>query len=180
MLQMTLDLTRSSPFGHFYSWNLKYFYSAQKKKDTLTVSMKIHKGAIFDRLKIKFLLHLFILDNNVLFFLTVLSKNKNNNPKKNFFCILSLLFHISFIQYCFPLLYLPLSHFATPIPHVLNCLFLSSLHILHLLSFPSTHYLFSLSSFLHLNLAIIFLSLALSLLRYFGISCHPPLILPVL
>jgi hypothetical protein len=29
---------------------LKYFYSAQKKNDCLTVSMEIHKGAIFDRL----------------------------------------------------------------------------------------------------------------------------------
>jgi hypothetical protein len=41
------------PVEHFYSDDLKYFYSAQKKNDSLTVSMKIHKGAIFDSLKIK-------------------------------------------------------------------------------------------------------------------------------
>jgi hypothetical protein len=31
--------------GHFFYKDLKYFYSAQKKKSTLTVSMEIHKGA---------------------------------------------------------------------------------------------------------------------------------------
>jgi hypothetical protein len=46
---------------------------------------------------------------------------------------------------------------------------LSPHHILHLLR--SVQYLFSLSSFLHLNLAIIFLSLALSLPRS-PVTCH--------
>ncbi|CAH1367596.1 unnamed protein product [Tenebrio molitor] len=32
--------------------DLKYFYSAQKKNDSFTLSLEIHKGAIFDRLKI--------------------------------------------------------------------------------------------------------------------------------
>jgi hypothetical protein len=47
---------------------------------------------------------------------------------------------------------------------------LSSWHFIHLLSSPFIQYLFSLSSFPHVNLAIIFLSLALSLPRYSGIS----------
>jgi hypothetical protein len=47
---------------------------------------------------------------------------------------------------------------------------LSFPYILHLLSSPSVQYLFSLSSFLHLNFAIIFLSFAVSLHRYSGIS----------
>jgi hypothetical protein len=54
--------------------------------------------------------------------------------------------------------------------HTCSIVFLSSQHILHLLSSPSVQFLFSLSSFPHLNLAIIFLSLALSLNRYSGIS----------
>jgi hypothetical protein len=47
---------------------------------------------------------------------------------------------------------------------------LSSRHILHILSSSSIQYPFSLSSFPHLNLAIIFLSFALSFPRYTGIS----------
>jgi hypothetical protein len=58
---------------------------------------------------------------------------------------------------------------------------LSSHHILHLFFSPSIQYVFSLSWFPRLNLAIIFLSLALSLspqlLRNF--LCHTPLILLV-
>jgi hypothetical protein len=50
--------------------------------------------------------------------------------------------------------------------HMCSIISLSSLHILHLLSSPSVQYLFSLSSFAHLNLAIIFLSFALFLPRY--------------
>jgi hypothetical protein len=42
---------------------------------------------------------------------------------------------------------------------------------MHLLYFSSIQYVFSLSSFPHLNLTIIFLSFALSLPRYSGISC---------
>jgi hypothetical protein len=87
-------------------------------------------------------------------------------PILHLFLFLSILsFSISFIHSIslpssfFPLsLSLSLSHFSP-----------SSLHILHLLSSLSILCLFSLSSFPHLNLAIIFLSLALSLLRYSGI-----------
>jgi hypothetical protein len=81
------------------------------------------------------------------------------------FSIHSLLFHILHPFYLPSVFILPsltlslsLSHFSP-----------SSLHILHLLSSLSILCLFSLSSFPHLNLAIIFLSLALSLLRYSGI-----------
>jgi hypothetical protein len=55
------------------------------------------------------------------------------------------------------------------------CPSISSWHILHLLSSPSLQYLFSLSSFKHLNLAIIFLSP--QVLKNF--LCHTPFILPV-
>jgi hypothetical protein len=84
------------------------------------------------------------------------------------FSIFSLLFHISFIHiislpssFSISPRSLPFSHLATSIPHVLNW------HILYLLSSPSLQYLVSLSWFPHLNLVIIFLSLALSLSRYF-------------
>jgi hypothetical protein len=90
-------------------------------------------------------------------------------PPLSFF-ILSLLFHISFIHLISlwsSLSISLLSHFATSIPHVLHCLFLLVTH-----SAPS--FLFfdpipPLSSFPHLNPAIIFPSFALSLL------CHTPL-----
>jgi hypothetical protein len=60
-----------------------------------------------------------------------------------------------------------------------NCLSLSPLYILYLPFSPSIQYLFSLSSFPHLNLTIIFLSFAISpqVLRNF--LCHTPIILPV-
>jgi hypothetical protein len=51
MLQMTLHLTRSSRLWTLLLLGLEVLRS--EKKDTLTVSMEIHKGAIFDRLKIK-------------------------------------------------------------------------------------------------------------------------------
>jgi hypothetical protein len=62
---------------------------------------------------------------------------KNNNPKKPlYFSILSLLFHISFIHPISlpssfgisPRSFLCLSHFATFIPHVFNCLSLLIAH----------------------------------------------------
>jgi hypothetical protein len=40
---------------HFNSLDLKCFKSGYKKKATSAVSIEIHKGAIFDRLKINFL-----------------------------------------------------------------------------------------------------------------------------
>jgi glucan biosynthesis protein len=56
---MTLHLTRLSRL-----WDTStprtcsmYFYSAQKKDETLTVSMEIHKGAIFELLKINIITH---------------------------------------------------------------------------------------------------------------------------
>jgi hypothetical protein len=95
------------------------------------------------------------------------------------FSILSLLFHVSFIHPIFlpssfsisPRYFPSLSLISPPsIPHVLDRL---SLLVAHpapsLLSFRPI-YLLSLSSFPHLNLAIIFLSLALSVHRSFGIS----------
>jgi hypothetical protein len=53
--------------------------------------------------------------------------------------------------------------------HICSIVSLSSLHILHLLSSSSIKYLVSLSSFPHLHLAIIVLSLVLSLPRYFSV-----------
>jgi hypothetical protein len=58
--------------------------------------------------------------------------------------------------------------------HMCSIVSLSSLHILHLLSSPSIQYLFSVSSFPHLNLAIIFLSFALSLQVLRNFLCHTP------
>jgi hypothetical protein len=82
-------------------------------------------------------------------------------PQHLSFSILSLLFHISFVHLIHPsvfILYfspvLSLSHLATSIPNVLNYLSL-------LIAPSSIQYLFSLLSFLHLNLT--FLSFALSL-----------------
>jgi hypothetical protein len=92
--------------------------------------------------------------------------------------ILSLLFHISFIHLISlpssfsisPRSFLSLS-LISPYPlHVYSIISVSSWHILHLSSSSSVQYLFSLSSFPHLNLVIIFLSLALSLPRYNGTS----------
>jgi hypothetical protein len=75
-----------------------------------------------------------------------------------------------FAQYFPPLLSLPLSHFVTSAPHVLYRLtLLAADSAPSLLSFRLIPVL-SLSSFPHLNLAIIFLSFALSLPRYTGTS----------
>jgi hypothetical protein len=79
------------------------------------------------------------------------------------FSILPLLFHISFIHTIF----LPSLFSISP----RSIVSLSSEHILHFLSSPSVQYLFALSSFPHLNLAIIFLSFALFLpVRHFSYS----------
>jgi hypothetical protein len=56
---------------------------------------------------------------------------------------------------------------------------LSSRHILHILSSSSIQYLFSLSSFPHLNLAILPFFRALSPQIHRNILCHAPFILPV-
>jgi hypothetical protein len=90
----------------------------------------------------------------------------------------SILFHISFIDLIslpssfsiFPRSFLFLSLSFRYIHSTNARLSLSPHIILHLLSSPSIQYLFSLSSFLHLNLAIIFLSFAHSLPRFSGIS----------
>jgi hypothetical protein len=58
-----------------------------------------------------------------------------------------------------PVLSLPLSFSFRYIHSTCALLPLSPQHALHLLSSPSVQYLFSLSSFQHLNLSIIFLSL---------------------
>jgi hypothetical protein len=52
MLQMALHLTWSSRLWDTPRTWSTYIYSAQKKNETLTASMEIHKGAIFDRLNI--------------------------------------------------------------------------------------------------------------------------------
>jgi hypothetical protein len=69
--------------------------------------------------------------------------------------------YIIFTQYFSPFLCLPLSHFATSIPHVLNCL---SLLITH--SAPS----FLSFRLIPVSFSLLFLSFALSLPRYSGIS----------
>jgi hypothetical protein len=101
---------------------------------------------------------------------------KNNNPKKPlYFSILSLLFHISFIHPISlpssfgisPLSFLSLSHFATSIPHVFNCL---SLLIAH--SAPSFLSFCFLSSFPRLTYTV-----SPQVLRNF--LCHTPFTLPV-
>jgi hypothetical protein len=56
MLQMTLHLTRSShlwTFQHFQLLGFEVFRIRFIKKATSTVSIEIHKGAIFHRFKIK-------------------------------------------------------------------------------------------------------------------------------
>jgi hypothetical protein len=83
---------------------------------------------------------------------------KNNNSKKNniFFLSPSFLF-----PFC--------TSFSTSLSSILSPFHLYSVFFPDLFS-PSVQYLFSLSSFPHLNLAIIFLYFALYLPRYFGIS----------
>jgi hypothetical protein len=53
MLQMTLHLTRSSRLWTLLLLVLEVFLVRLQKKATSTVSMEIHKGAVFDRSKIK-------------------------------------------------------------------------------------------------------------------------------
>jgi hypothetical protein len=53
MLQMTLHLTRSSRLWTLLLLGLEILLLHLEKNYILTVSMEIHKGAIFDRLKIK-------------------------------------------------------------------------------------------------------------------------------
>jgi hypothetical protein len=53
MLQMTLHLTRSSRLWTFQLLRFEVFQVRLQKKATSTVSIKIHKGAIFDCLKVK-------------------------------------------------------------------------------------------------------------------------------
>jgi hypothetical protein len=106
---------------------------------------------------------------------------KNNNPKKPlYFSILSLLFHISFIHPISlpssfgisPRSFLCLSHFATFIPHVFNCL--SPPHSTFcpfFPLFPSTTWFLSPGSHIYTHHQF-FLSLALSLPKYSGISSY--------
>jgi hypothetical protein len=84
--------------------------------------------------------------------------------------------HSVFLAAPFPSLSLISSHTL----HICSIVSLSSLHILHVLSSPSVQYLFSLSSFPHLNITTIFLSFALSLPQvHRSILCYGSLILPV-
>jgi hypothetical protein len=53
MLQVTLHLTRSSHLWTFEFLGFEVFQVRLQKKVTSTVSIDIHKGAIFDCLKIK-------------------------------------------------------------------------------------------------------------------------------
>jgi hypothetical protein len=81
-----------------------------------------------------------------------------------------------FIQYFFPVLSLPVSHFPASAPHVFGSSLFPRGTSCTFFLLPSNTYLFSLSLslplslFPHLNLAIIFLSFALSLARYTGTS----------
>jgi hypothetical protein len=52
MLQMTLHLTRSSRLWTFQLLGFEVFQVRLQKKVTSMVSIEIHKGAIFDRLKL--------------------------------------------------------------------------------------------------------------------------------
>jgi hypothetical protein len=104
-------------------------------------------------------------------------------PPRLSISILSLLFHISFIHLISPpssfsisfRSFLSLSLISPHQLHMCSIVSLSSRHILHLFS-SSVQYLpvlslsLPLSLFPHLNLAIIFLSFALSLARYTGTS----------
>jgi hypothetical protein len=67
MLQMTLDLTGSSRLWTFQLQGFEVFQVRLQKKATSTVSIEIHKGAIFDLLKIKVFvtstLHIFSIDD---------------------------------------------------------------------------------------------------------------------
>jgi hypothetical protein len=148
------------------------------------------------------LLKFFLLLYNALFtlrafrfLLTVLSKNKNNNSKKKtFFCLSPIpfffhsvppfpyLFHPShlpsvFIQYFSPFLSLPLSHFSTSIPHVLNRLSLLVAHSApSLLSFRPVP-VFSLVPTSKSPHHFSFSCTLSQVVRNF--LCHIPLILPV-
>jgi hypothetical protein len=54
MLQMTLHFTRSNRLWDTFTPSSRSTSTPlRKKNDSLTVSMEIHKVAIFDRLKIK-------------------------------------------------------------------------------------------------------------------------------
>jgi hypothetical protein len=122
-------------------------------------------------------------DTNVLFALRAFGSEihyKHIHPSpslsfpSSFISLSSILFPFRLHSVFLPLHSLPLSHFSTSIPHVLNCM---SLLIAHsapcFLSFYPI--LVRLSSFPHLNLAIIFLSP--QVIRNF--LCHTPLILPL-
>jgi hypothetical protein len=52
MLQLTLHLTRSSRLWALVFLGIEVFLLRSEKKATLTVFMEIHKGVIFDPLKI--------------------------------------------------------------------------------------------------------------------------------
>jgi hypothetical protein len=52
---MTLHLTRSSRLWTLLLLGLEVFLLRSQKNATLTVSMKKHKGAIFDRLNLIFI-----------------------------------------------------------------------------------------------------------------------------
>jgi hypothetical protein len=108
-------------------------------------------------------------------------KNKNNIFIPILLCSflpLLYIFHPSYLPVVFVLYFsrffsLPLSHFATSIPHVLDFLSLLIAYFARSFSSPSIQYLFSLSSYPHLNFAIIFLSFILSLPRYSFVIHHP-------
>jgi hypothetical protein len=53
MVQMTLHLIRSSRLWTFQLLGLEVLHIQLQKKATSTISIEIHKGAIFDHLKIK-------------------------------------------------------------------------------------------------------------------------------
>jgi hypothetical protein len=53
MLQITLHFTRSSRLWTILLLGFEVLLLRSGKKATLTVSMEIHNGATFDRLKIK-------------------------------------------------------------------------------------------------------------------------------
>jgi hypothetical protein len=87
MLQMTLHLTRSSRLWIFQLLGFEVFQVRLQKKTTSTVSLEIHTGVIFHRLKIKNIKSIHdIISTHFYFSLCfVVTKKRKLRKTKNYF-----------------------------------------------------------------------------------------------